>query len=318
MNLKFVVFPHRSCTGNLYTVWSMYYVLSLVLMMRLYRAKTDGIGGNDQRSINIYYILVYGILPRHCPSATIRAFEAHKQKGRSDGSRHHHPKMATPRLLLTTTKRGFSASVALTKTCWNRNKNSGRTPLFSSSKLPPPLSLPSRKGQRLLSSQKEPKQQNQHPPKWVTMGPVMVVPIMFIAWGVSNWIFGNRELKQTEALRNEFLAQQQQQQQQGSDAATRSDEVLCYCVVRRDKGFAHSMTGIVKVGDVLEVYQEGVGPNGLYNLCRLPADPNDPLAIDTWGWFPTRWLQKLEDYEAMLREHSKASTRSLPTPETSP
>ena len=296
-------------------------------VLRTFASTNDAIVSSEDRRYRrkrskIHQYLLHSSLRDFTTALPIRhhsRFRSTQAKGHSDGSRHHHPKMATPRLLLTTTKRGFSTSVALTKTCWNRNKNSGRTPLFSSSlMLPPPLSLPSRQGQRLLSSQKEPRQQNQHPPKWVTMGPVMVVPIMFIAWGVSNWIFGNRELKQTEALRNEFLAQQQQQQQQGSDAATRSDEVLCYCVVRRDKGFAHSMTGIVKVGDVLEVYQEGVGPNGLYNLCRLPADPNDPLAIDTWGWFPTRWLQKLEDYEAILREHSKASTRSLPTPETSP
>jgi hypothetical protein len=52
----------------------------------------------------------------------------------------------------------------------------------------------------------------------------------------------------------------------------------------------------------VEVLQEGIGPNRAYNLCRLPAHPDEPLSTDIYGWFPTRWLQKLDDYDQMVQE----------------
>jgi hypothetical protein len=62
----------------------------------------------------------------------------------------------------------------------------------------------------------------------------------------------------------------------------------------------------VKVGDVVEVLQEGVGPDQAYNLCRLPAhDPNHGMATDICGWFPIRWLQRLDDYENMVVEQQQ-------------
>jgi hypothetical protein len=69
--------------------------------------------------------------------------------------------------------------------------------------------------------------------------------------------------------------------------------------------------------------EEGVGPEKAYNLCRLPAKQpaaaaahnvgedqsqgQQPatapsLSRDVYGWFPIRWLQKLDHYESIVRE----------------
>jgi hypothetical protein len=124
---------------------------------------------------------------------------------------------------------------------------------------------------------------------------VMIVPIMFFSWAASDSIFGNRQVGKNGALRQEFL----------SDTLAREEDesrpILCFCVVRRTSGFAHCLTS-VKLGDVVEVLQEGIGPNRAFNLCRLPAHPDEPLSTDIYGWFPTRWLQKLDDYDMMMQE----------------
>lgn len=150
------------------------------------------------------------------------------------------------------------------------------------------------------NTSRQQQQQQQLPPKWPAVASVMVVPVMFLAWGTSDSIFGNRQIGKNEALRQEFLSsnntynnEQQQQQEQSS--------VICFCVVRRTSGFTHCLSG-VQIGDVVEVLEEGVGPDNLYNLCRLPADPNQELSRDIYGWFPTRFLQKLDDYDKMVQE----------------
>lgn len=48
------------------------------------------------------------------------------------------------------------------------------------------------------------------------------------------------------------------------------------------------LTG-VKEGDVVQVLQEQVGPDGMYNLCRKLDDKG--LATSA-GWFPTMYLEK--------------------------
>jgi hypothetical protein len=127
----------------------------------------------------------------------------------------------------------------------------------------------------------------------------MVLPIMFAGVGVSEWIFGNRQKGLNENLRQEFIAQHDMTSLQTKPA-------LFHCVVRKKNGFTHSMTGI-EVGDVVEVLQEGCGPEKQYNLCRLPRKPGDDLSIDTYGWFPFRWLQQYDHYESIVRQQMKNS-----------
>ncbi|MGK3758052.1 MAG: hypothetical protein ACI8RD_010366 [Bacillariaceae sp.] len=68
--------------------------------------------------------------------------------------------------------------------------------------------------------------------------------------------------------------------------------------------------------------KEGVGPDRQYNLCRLPAKSSPSsseeesesspslslslsLSTDTYGWFPVRWLQKLDHYESMVQKQAR-------------
>lgn len=140
--------------------------------------------------------------------------------------------------------------------------------------------------------------QKEPPRNWPLTVSVMTVPIMFFAWAASDSIFGNRQIGTNEALRQEFLSDM---------LARQRDEtrpILSYCVVRRTSGFTHCLTS-VQLGDVVEVLQEGIGPKRAFNLCRLPAHPDEPLSTDIYGWFPTRWLQKLDDYDKMVYEQLK-------------
>lgn len=119
---------------------------------------------------------------------------------------------------------------------------------------------------------------------------------MFAAWGASDWLLGDQQTSKNEELRKELMASVNLDQ--FMDAETK-----LYCVVRRAKGWnvTHCLTG-VQLGDVVEVLEEGVGPNQEYNLCRLPADENNTIQEDVIGWFPIRFLQKLDDYDRMLEE----------------
>jgi hypothetical protein len=129
---------------------------------------------------------------------------------------------------------------------------------------------------------------------------------MFVAWGASKWIFGNQQLSKNEQLRQEFLSTLPDNDATNNGDTDDTDDdgvILFHCVVRRTTGFTQGLSG-VQVGDVVEVLQEGVGPEGLYNLCRLPAKHS--MGTDTLGWFPTRWLQKLDDYEIMVQEQLKS------------
>lgn len=128
--------------------------------------------------------------------------------------------------------------------------------------------------------------------------PVAVTPIMFLLWGISEYLLTNRQLGLNEELRQSF----EKEYADHREALDTALPTLFYCVIRRTKGFTHCLSNI-QVGDVVEVLEEGVGPNAEYNLCRLPAALNQPHARDTVGWFPIRWLQKLGDYERMIQQN---------------
>ena len=101
---------------------------------------------------------------------------------------------------------------------------------------------------------------------------------------------------------------------------------LCYCVVRKSYGFTHCMGPSLQVGDVVEVLEEFVGPvpdddhdgqssnkrqqqqqqqqQNHYALCRFVPKEEETEESKrgeyVYGWFPIRWLQKLEDYQASV------------------
>ncbi len=57
----------------------------------------------------------------------------------------------------------------------------------------------------------------------------------------------------------------------------------------------------MKVGDVVSVLEEGVGPGGQYNLCMVERiaknavkESSDDDPILSIGWFPCSCLEKLE------------------------
>jgi hypothetical protein len=133
--------------------------------------------------------------------------------------------------------------------------------------------------------------------------PLAIVPMMFIMYGVSEHFLTDRQLRLNEELRQQFEAEHGEGIR---DEGSR--QFLFYCVIRRTRGLTHSLSNI-QVGDVVEVLEEGVGPNNEYNLCRFPAPPGQPHVLDTVGWFPIRWLQKLEDYEQMAQRSERMAGR---------
>lgn len=77
------------------------------------------------------------------------------------------------------------------------------------------------------------------------------------------------------------------------------------CVIRRvPQNFdGHKCLKNVKLGDVVNVIEEGVGPGGQYNLCSVERDAPKKKAGDdssgneqrkSIGWFPCSCLQKIE------------------------
>ena len=183
----------------------------------------------------------------------------------------------------------------------------------------PRRKTPKRQQRQRLDNEEQPI------PIWPAVASVLIVPIMFAAWGATDWIFGNRTKGHNEGLRQKFLEEQRRGQNnnrdnEGSDddwlLSLESKPTLFHCVIRQNTGLTHCLSG-VQLGDVVEVLEEGVGPERSYNLCRLPAKPAQPgqppsLSRDTYGWFPIRWLQKLEHYEFTVREQRINMSRDNP------
>lgn len=76
----------------------------------------------------------------------------------------------------------------------------------------------------------------------------------------------------------------------------RDQPALFACTVHREykqMGGSHGLQG-VRVGDVVRVLQEGVGPGGHYNLCRSLDDTETTEKEERVGWFPMSHLEKIE------------------------
>ena len=164
------------------------------------------------------------------------------------------------------------------------------------------LSSSSSKGTRRQRRQQQRQEfQEQHIPKWPAVASLLMVPVVFGAWKVADYILGTRQVGLNESLRQQFQRETQTQ-------TLESMPTIFYCVIRKNTGFTHCLTG-VQIGDVVEVLQEGVGPQKAYNLCRLPAKQGDDLSVDAYGWFPYRWLQKLDDYESIVQQQQLENER---------
>ena len=78
----------------------------------------------------------------------------------------------------------------------------------------------------------------------------------------------------------------------------REQPALFHCIVRRaykNMGGSYGLQN-VHVGDVVEVLEEGVGPNKHYNLCRIRKKnlDDDDDSEEQIGWFPISYMEKLE------------------------
>ncbi|KAL7534696.1 hypothetical protein ACHAXR_009516 [Thalassiosira sp. AJA248-18] len=70
------------------------------------------------------------------------------------------------------------------------------------------------------------------------------------------------------------------------------------CIIRKvpENFDGHKSLKNVKVGDVVGVIEEGVGPDGQYNLCSIERGiaKNDDEKRISIGWFPCSCLEKIE------------------------
>ncbi|KAL7452814.1 hypothetical protein ACHAWC_004538 [Mediolabrus comicus] len=103
-----------------------------------------------------------------------------------------------------------------------------------------------------------------------------------------------QEVKQDEAISRK--EEKELIKQGGADMTTKFQ-----CTVRRvPKQFdGHKCLTNLKVGDVVNVLQEGVGPDNKYNLCSIDRSQHSPKAAEdekriSIGWFPCNCLEKVQ------------------------
>ena len=114
-------------------------------------------------------------------------------------------------------------------------------------------------------------------PRWPAVVSMLIVPVMFAAWGASDWFFGNKIKGINEGLRKEFIAattitanhQKANNNYNYNDDDDDDDDddyyltvlekkpTLFHCVIRRDTGFIHCLSG-VQLLDVVEVLEVSI------------------------------------------------------------
>ena len=111
-------------------------------------------------------------------------------------------------------------------------------------------------------------------PRWPAVVSMLIVPVMFAAWGASDWFFGNKIKGINEGLRKEFIAaatitanHQKANNYNYNDDDDDDDDyyltvlekkpTLFHCVIRRDTGFIHCLSG-VQLLDVVEVLEVSI------------------------------------------------------------
>ena len=103
-----------------------------------------------------------------------------------------------------------------------------------------------------------------------------------------------QEHEAREHLRTLALMQQEADGQNQADWDT-SLPTLFQCKIVHTQ---HSLDGTkmlrnIKVGDVVEVMEEAVGPNKAYNLCRFFPPPNN-RENGSIGWYPSQYMKRLD------------------------
>ena len=109
-------------------------------------------------------------------------------------------------------------------------------------------------------------------PRWPAVVSMLIVPVMFAAWGASDWFFGNKIKGINEGLRKEFIAattitanhQKANNNNYNDDddddyylTVLEKKPTLFHCVIRRDTGFIHCLSG-VQLLDVVEVLEVSI------------------------------------------------------------
>ena len=166
------------------------------------------------------------------------------------------------------------------------------------------------------------------PASMKALGPMTFFGLFILSWGGTDWYFQNKQLEKNEELRKQMLLELASHglhgntddgycsDGDGGEEHQDKESPTSYCVIRRTTGWnvTHCLVN-AKVGDIVEIIDERVGPDGVYNLCRLlPSNPtreeiyaiNQPDGIkhnlDTIGWFPIRFLERLDDYNQSIAE----------------
>lgn len=164
--------------------------------------------------------------------------------------------------------------------------HTGRTPL-------PPMP-------RILSSQLHPPPPPPPPGllrKWWQSGSILLV----VGWtGLAVWVLDQylqyqQRLDAAEAV--EAMADDAKRQKLALRQKWHNQPALFHCTIRRahkNMGGSYGLKN-VRVGDVVEVLEEGVGPDRHYNLCRIHKNNSDnDGATEQIGWFPISYMEKLE------------------------
>lgn len=63
----------------------------------------------------------------------------------------------------------------------------------------------------------------------------------------------------------------------------------------------------VKIGDVVDVLEDNVGPGGAYNLCRVASGEQDKK--EQVGWYPIQCMQKIGSSELDLHYGKTSASR---------
>jgi hypothetical protein len=97
-----------------------------------------------------------------------------------------------------------------------------------------------------------------------------------------------------EVQRDEMTSRNEEKRMIAEDMVNTS--LKFKCIVRRvpEQFDGHKCLQNIKVGDVVGVLEEGIGPGGQYNLCSIERNAADKEPKFSIGWFPCSCLEKLK------------------------
>ena len=127
-----------------------------------------------------------------------------------------------------------------------------------------------RRRRRQQQQQQHTHQDEKHNHKnWPTMMSVLIVPVMFGGWCVTDCLFRNNLTSYNEELRQQFLVENQKyllhdvgdsnnsNKNNQNNVATilfQNKPILFHCIIRKNTGFAHCLAD-VQIGDAVEVIE---------------------------------------------------------------